>query len=160
VLHDRCAGSHRLRRSSTRSADNTSVTNSGADYESFGPRRLEDLEQARTLAQRSLVDWDARYRHCGGTGWHRCRVLNISIHGAGLLLDEDTAEPLTAIILELRTLGQTYGIALTGEVRHSSVTDGRRRIGIEFVDVPLSDRHALREIVARRCELKEQPPRP
>ena len=119
------------------SADNRSVTNFGADNESFTPRRLEDVEQARTFAERSLVDWEARYRHCGGTGWRRCRVLNISMHGAGLLLFGR---------------GQTYGIALTGEVRHSTVTDdGRCRIGIEFVDVPLSERHALRDIVSRRC---------
>ena len=123
----------------------------------IGPtdRRPPDV-QARALSERTPIDWEARYRDRTGEQWLRCRLMDISVDGAGVLLLEDTAGPLKAVTLELRTPGGTDVIELSGEVRHSSVTDGRRRIGIQFVDVGPYEESALRDVVARRLGLAER----
>jgi len=115
---------------------------------------------ARASTVRSPVQWEARYRDRYDVVWRRCRLLDISMHGAGLLLVDDVVTPLRSVVLELRTLGRVYGIALNGEVRHSSVADGKRRIGVEFVDIGDAEARALREILVRRCKLDARPEHP
>jgi len=122
-----------------------------------GPGRPNDDIQARALSERTLVDWEARYRERFGGDWLRCRLMDISAYGAGLLLIDDTAGPLSAVVLELRAPGGPNAVRLPGEVRHSSVIDGRRRIGIQFVDVGPSEERAVRQIVARRLGFEEPP---
>jgi hypothetical protein len=112
-------------------------------------------EQSEVPAGRSVVVWDARYRARYGIQWGRCQVLDISMRGAGLLLVENIEEALTDVVLEIRTMDGSYGIALTGEVRHSSTADGQHRIGIEFVDLSPFEQLGLRAVLARRCALKE-----
>jgi len=131
------------------------VTSVGPQDPPSGARADHDV-RARALSLRALVDWEARYRDRLGTLWLRCRVLDISTQGAGMLLVEETTDPLDAIVLELKTPGRTNThLLLSGQVRHSSVTDGRRRIGVEFVDLAPSDERALREVLARRLALDE-----
>jgi hypothetical protein len=72
-----------------------------------------------------------------------------------LLLIDDTAGPLSAVVLELRTPGGPNVVRLPGEVRHTSMIDGRRRIGIQFIDVGPSEESAVRQIIARRLGLEE-----
>jgi hypothetical protein len=49
---------------------------------------------------------------------------------------------------------------LNAEVRHSSLTDGERRIGVEFLDVGRLDELALCELIALHAGLREQPWQP
>jgi len=65
------------------------------------------------------------------------------------VLIDDTKEPLSSVVVELSEPGSTYGLVLTGEVRHDSLVDGRRRVGIEFVEVGPINEWALREWVER-----------
>lgn len=95
------------------------------------------------------VSWEARYRTPGAETWLRCRVTDLSMHGAGLLLIDDTNESLSSLAIELSQPGSTYGLVLSGEVRHDSVADGRRRVGVEFVDVGPIKQWALRDWIER-----------
>ena len=112
---------------------------------------------ARSFAERQPIDLDAQYRVQGPPLWLRCRVVDISTHGAGLLLVDEVTDPLRAVVIELRPPGRTDRIVLNAEVRHSSLTGGRRRIGVEFHDVGTFDELALCALIASHAELPEQP---
>jgi c-di-GMP-binding flagellar brake protein YcgR len=103
---------------------------------------------------------DALYRVQGPPLWLRCRVVDISTHGAGLLLVDEVTDPMHKVVIELRQPGRTDRIVLNAEVRHSSLTDGARRIGIEFLDVGRLDELALCELIARHAEPRDQPWQP
>jgi c-di-GMP-binding flagellar brake protein YcgR len=108
-------------------------------------------EQQRWRTDRIQVDWDARYRFPGGLSWYRCHVVDISLDGAGLVLVDDTALPLHSLVVDLQLPNNPDRIALRGAVRHSSVTtEGRRRIGIQFVDIGPFEEHSLAELIAYR----------
>ena len=112
---------------------------------SWIPRRGE----TRPFNDRLRVTWGARYRTPDTDSWLRCQVIDLSVHGAGLVLIDDTSESLSSVVVELSEPDSTYGLFLSGEVRHDSLVDGRRRIGIEFVDVGPINEWALREWVER-----------
>jgi hypothetical protein len=108
-----------------------------------------NASETRPLNDRTRVCWGARYRTPDTDSWLRCHVIDLSVHGAGLVLVDDTNESLSSVVVELSEPGCTYGLVLSGEVRHDSLVDGRRRIGIEFVDVGPINEWALREWVER-----------
>jgi hypothetical protein len=67
--------------------------------------------------------------------WLRCRVVDISIHGAGLVLVDDSTDPLNTIVIDLQLPGRADGTVLWAEVRHSSIAEGQRRVGIEIFSI-------------------------
>jgi c-di-GMP-binding flagellar brake protein YcgR len=119
-----------------------------------------EVVQARSFADRQPIELDAVYRVQGPPLWLRCRVVDISTHGAGLLLVDEVTDPMRRVVIELRPPGRTDRIVLNAEVRHSSLTDGGRRIGVEFLDVGCLDELALCELIARHTELRRQPWQP
>jgi hypothetical protein len=122
--------------------------NSGADdapSTSWFPRARE----TRPFNDRLRVSWGARYRTPETDSWLRCHVIDLSVHGAGFVLIDDTNETLSSVVVELSEPGSSYGLVLSGEVRHDSTVDGRRRVGVEFVDVGPINEWALREWVER-----------
>ena len=118
-------------------------------------------EQQRWRTDRIQVHWDARYRFPGGLSWYRCHVVDISLDGAGLVLVDETALPLHSVVVELQPPSHPDGIALKGDVRHSSLTAaGRRRIGIQFVDSGPFDERSLAELIAFRRDRQQGHERP
>ena len=109
---------------------------------------------ARPFTERLPVDWNARYRVRGTQLWRRCRVVDISIHGAGLVLVDHSTEPLDTVVIDLQPPGRADGIVLRAEVRHSSMAEGQRRIGVEFCRSGRLDEQALWDEVARLAELR------
>jgi c-di-GMP-binding flagellar brake protein YcgR len=99
---------------------------------------------------------DAVYRVEGPPLWLRCRVVDISTNGAGLLLVDEVTDPMRRVVVELRPPGRTDRIVLHAEVRHSSLTEGRRRIGVEFLDVGRLDELAICALIARHAEPPDQ----
>jgi PilZ domain len=130
------------------------VTAPGANRASIG--MAADVVPARLFAERQPIELDALYRVQGPPLWLRCRVVDISTHGAGLLLVDEVTDPMRRVVIELRPPGRTDRIVLNAEVRHSSLTDGERRIGVEFLDVGRLDELALCELIARHADLGEQ----
>ena len=92
--------------------------------------------------------------------WLRCRVVDLSTNGAGLLLVDEVTDPMRRVVVELRPPGRTDRIVLHAEVRHSSLSDGRRRIGVEFLDVGRLDELALAALIVRHAEPRDQPWQP
>ena len=76
-----------------------------------------------------------------------------------MLVDEVT-DPMHTVVIELRPPGSSDRIVLNAEVRHSSLTNGRRRIGVEFLDTGTFEDLALSELIARHAERPEQPWQP
>ena len=103
----------------------------------------------RPFGDRMRVSWEALYRTPGADSWLRCRVIDLSTLGAGLLLIDDANESLSSVVVELSEPSSTYGLVLSGEVRHNSLVDGQRRIGIEFVDIGPIKEWALRDWIER-----------
>ena len=120
---------------------------------------VEQQQQWRT--DRIQVQWNARYRVPGGTSWFRCHVVDISLDGAGLSLLDDTAHALHSVVVEMHPPSLPDAIVLRGEVRHSAITtDGRRRIGIQFVDIDPFDERSLADLIAFRWDRAEDTERP
>ena len=67
---------------------------------------------------------------------------------------------MRTVVIELRPPGGTDRIVLNAAVRHSSMTDGRRRIGVEFLEMGTFDELALCDLIARHAELPAQPWQP
>ena len=116
--------------------------------------------RARSFAERHPIDLDAQYRVQGPPLWLRCRIVDISTHGAGLVLVDEVTDPMHTVVIELRPPGSSDRIVLNAEVRHSSLTNGRRRIGVEFLDTGTFEDLALSELIARHAERPEQPWQP
>ena len=119
-----------------------------------------DLVAARSFAERHSIELDALYRVQGPPLWLRCRVVDISTRGAGLLLVDELTDPMRRVVVELRPPGRSDRIVLNAVVRHSSLIDGDHRIGIEFLNVGRLDELALCALIARHAELGEQPWQP
>jgi hypothetical protein len=72
------------------------------------------------------------------------------MHGTGLELIDDTTDPLHSLVVELQPPSYTHAIVVRGTLRHSSLNaEGRRRIGVEFVDIGPFEERALAELIAR-----------
>ena len=119
----------------------------GAEDASNDTSWIPSTREARPFNDRLRVSWQARYRTPDADSWLPCQVIDLSVHGAGLVLFDDTNESLRSVVVELSEPDCTYGLVLSAEVRHDSVVNGRRRIGIEFVDVGPINEWALREWV-------------
>jgi hypothetical protein len=95
------------------------------------------------------VQWDARYKARQGAHWSRCQIVDISMHGCCLLLLDETTDLLHTVMIELQLPNHTAEIVVIGEQRHSSLAaDGRRRIGVEFVDVGPFQERFLSQVIA------------
>lgn len=115
-------------------------------------------QQQRWRTDRIQVHWDARYRVPGGASWLRCHVVDISLEGAGLCLVDDTAHALHTVVVEMHPPNASDPIVVRGELRHSAITtSGRRRIGIQFVDIGAFEEHSLAELIAFRWERAAKP---
>ena len=100
--------------------------------------------------QRVAVHWDARYRLSGTARWFRCRVVDVSMSGVGLMLCGRTEDPFTSVVVELRPPNRARGVVVHGEVRYTSADrDGGRRVGVEFVNVGAYEERSLRELICR-----------
>jgi hypothetical protein len=125
------------------------VTNTSGADDASSPSRSPEAPETRPFNDRTRVSCGARYRTPDTDSWLRCQVIDLSARGAGLILIDDTNESLSSVVVELSEPGSTYGLVLSGEVRHDSLVDGRRRIGIEFVSVGPINEWALREWAER-----------
>ena len=123
----------------------TNTSSADASSTAWSPNARE----SRPYNDRICVTWRARYRTPDTDSWLRCEVIDLSAHGAGLVLIDESNESPSSVVVELSEPGSTYGLVLIGEVRHDSLVDGRRRVGIEFVDVGPINEWALREWVER-----------
>jgi hypothetical protein len=139
-------------------ADNDEVNAREANDTSIST--AADVVRARSVAERQPIDLAAQYRVQGPPLWLRCRVVDISTHGAGLLLVDEVTDPMRTVVIELRPPGRTDRIVLNAVVRHRSLADGRHRIGVEFLDVGTLDELALCELIARHAELPKPPWQP
>ena len=91
--------------------------------------------ELRRVLPRQPTDWLGTYMLDGdgdGTGekpWRRCRVVDVSTRGAGLVLFDALPE-------EARDHRIIVSVQLRGDVRSAlSVAEGRVRAGIEFTDL-------------------------
>jgi hypothetical protein len=78
-----------------------------------------------------------RYKFDGQTSWGWCRVVDISLIGAGLELRGEVPKNCTGrrVVVNVES-----GMRLVGECRHASRDNsGRTRIGIEFSVVGASE---------------------
>jgi hypothetical protein len=119
------------------------------------------LRKGSRRARRAPVAWQVRFRIAGGTAerWHECRVLDVSVAGAGLEVAPGDAALLARgrLVVELGLAGDVSdggggGLQLTAWVRHVTADDGATRVGITFVNMTALERDILGAMVARRAE--------
>lgn len=101
-----------------------------------------DLQvQLQRLVPRQFTDWPGRYLLEGAPSdaWRDCRVTDVSIAGAGLVLSGSTVE-------EVDTRGLVLSVELQAVVRH--VKEGRAglRAGVQFVNLSEAEKEYLREL--------------
>ncbi len=81
------------------------------------------------------------------TAWDTCQIIEISIAGVGLELDDPLADDLIGrrlVVESTAPIGTAVTIRLEGEVRHASrLHPGRTRVGVEFVDLSATERQIL-----------------
>ena len=58
---------------------------------------------------------------------------------------------MRTVVIELRLPGHADRIVLEGRVRHSSLIDGQRRIGVEFLDMGPLRELALCDLIVRNA---------
>lgn len=118
----------------------------------------------RRRARRESAGWLARYVRVEASGtesggdWSRCRVLDVSNGGAGLVLLGPPAQLGRRVVVDLGLVRSNMArVTLTGEVRHvAPVVDGVR-IGLRFVDVSELERALLLRLVARQKHERRHP---
>ncbi len=90
--------------------------------------------------------------------WARCRVLDVSLRGAGLELLGPPVGVGDRLVVDLRLLRSNMAsVTLTGEVRHCSPgPHDARRVGLEFVDVGDLERVLLQRLVKREKREKRE----
>jgi c-di-GMP-binding flagellar brake protein YcgR len=92
--------------------------------------------------------------------WSRCRVLDVSIGGAGLELVGPGASAGAGdrIVVDLQLVRtNTARVTLTGEVRHVTPIDDGVRVGLHFVDVGELEEALLARLVARQKHERRRP---
>ncbi len=95
--------------------------------------------------------------------WQACRVIDLSIGGAGLeLFGAPTTTTGDRLVLDLDRPGRAVGVQLvgeitdisdlraTGDVRHAHPGDQGLRVGIEFVQVTAAVQDIITTLLANR----------
>lgn len=95
------------------------------------------MENRRQL-QRQPAGWAASYQLTGesATGWHECRVVDISMLGIGITFPHPNPSELSGrlISVNLPGDGNSVNVRLEGEIKNAAVTMSREiRVGIEFI---------------------------
>ena len=98
------------------------------------------VENRRRL-HRQPAGWAASYQLAGevASGWRDCRVVDISMHGAGITFDRNPAELSGRLVsVNLPGDGSSVNVRLEGKITNTAITMSRDiRVGIEFF--PLSE---------------------
>jgi hypothetical protein len=103
-------------------------------------------------AERVPLGWDARYRLDSHGPWLTCRVIDLSLDGAGLELPENVSAPTSRLILlDLECCEERPGdVALRADVRSLSfAANGQHRVGVMFVNVNSVERQFLADVIKR-----------
>jgi hypothetical protein len=119
------------------------IVGSGRDV--FGRRRRR--------RQRELAGWLGRYAlvERDRPGWSRCRVVDVSTGGAGLVLHGPQVTVGDRLVVDLQLVRSNMEpVTLTGEVRHAGDADDGLRVGIRFVDVGELEGVLLQRLLARQ----------
>jgi hypothetical protein len=95
------------------------------------------MENRRRLHRRP-VGWAASFRLAGepATGWHECRVIDISMLGLGITLHHPNPSELIGrlVSVNLPGDGSCVNVRLEGQIKNAAPTLSRDiRIGIEFI---------------------------
>lgn len=102
----------------------------------------QDLEvQLRRLVPRQFTDWPGRYILEGAPSdsWRDCRVTDVSLAGAGLVLSGTSVE-------EAKDRGLILAVELQAVVRHVSEGRAGLRAGIQFANLSAAEKEYLREL--------------
>ena len=104
----------------------------------------------RRRAPRRAGHWAARYRVDPDGPWWPCLIVDLSLGGAAVELDDPTATLDGRIELDVRPLPSgAPGFVLAGEVRNARAgAKGGPRIGVEFVDMSDVARHVLTDLLS------------
>lgn len=103
----------------------------------------------RRRVPRQAAGWPGRYKFESASDqpWGRCRVLDISVIGAGVeIFGEAPTEIVgTRLVVEVQTpAGASVSIRLVGETRNAGRgPEGGIRVGLEFVDLSATERSIL-----------------
>lgn len=97
------------------------------------------MRQERRQVPRDAVSWVGRYRFEGQGSWGLCRVVDISLIGAGV--DLRGTVPKDCIGRRVVVNAESPAdLRFVGECRHAKrFRTGRTRIGVEFTLVSTSD---------------------
>lgn len=111
----------------------------------------------RRAVERQATDWSARYTvdEHPELAWGQCRVIDVSLGGAGLeLLGPATDEMVGRhVVLELEVAEQVARLHLRGTVRNANPTPGGGiRVGVEFDDLGDIERAILGSLLRRRTD--------
>jgi hypothetical protein len=103
---------------------------------------VRELEiQLRRLVPRQFTDWPGRYLLEGAppTDWRDCRVTDVSMAGAGLLLSGATVE-------EAEDRGLLLAVELQAVVRHVGEAMDGLRAGVQFAHLSDAEKQYLLEL--------------
>ena len=93
--------------------------------------------------------WPGRWRVADdeSSNWYSCQIVEISIVGVGIELDDLLTDDLIGRRLVVETTapsGAAVSLRLEGEVRHASrLQPGSTRVGLEFIGLSETERHIL-----------------
>ena len=111
----------------------------------------------RRRAARRLTGWPASYQLAGetGSGWHDCRIVDISVLGLGVTFEHPNPAELEGrlISVNLPGDGSCVNVRLEGEIRNTIVSMSRDiRVGIEFIRLSETEQASAVETSSRlRC---------
>lgn len=118
------------------------------------------FRRKRRRARRESAGWFGRAAPDGPfpSDWSRCRVLDVSVGGAGLELLGHGARVGDLLAVDLPLLRSNLSrVTLTGEVRHVAPVPGGVRVGVRFVEVGDLERALLLRLVARQKHERRHP---
>ena len=110
---------------------------------------LSEGNEFRRRTPRLAAGWPGKYQVAEDelSAWYTCQIVEISIAGVGVELDDLLADDLIGrrvVIESTAPMGTAISIRTEGEVRHvSHLQPGRTRVGVEFVDLSETERQIL-----------------
>jgi hypothetical protein len=108
----------------------------------------------RRSATRHLADWPARCSFDGQAGWHRCRIIDISTHGAALEVGGDASDDGLRGTMQLEitsVAGDEAAVTMRATVRrHVRAGNGQLVLGIAFQPLTQSARNLLQLMIGLR----------